>query len=80
MAAKSVCTIPGCGKSVVARGWCSAHYARWRNHGSPEGGLHRPDVERYYQEIVLRHEGPSACFGLMRVIPKATALCMLGMV
>lgn len=58
MAAKSVCTIPGCGKSVVARGWCSAHYARWRNHGSPEGGLHRPDVERYYQEIVLRHEGP----------------------
>lgn len=29
------CSIAGCGKSVEARGWCSAHYNRWKRHGSP---------------------------------------------
>lgn len=29
------CTIPDCGKPVVGRGWCSKHYAAWRNYGDP---------------------------------------------
>lgn len=34
------CTIPDCGKPVIARGWCEGHYRRWRRHGSPVGGRH----------------------------------------
>lgn len=29
------CTIDGCGGELVARGWCSKHYERWRVHGDP---------------------------------------------
>jgi hypothetical protein len=31
----SICTIDGCGKEVLARGWCSKHYYRWRRSGDP---------------------------------------------
>lgn len=27
------CSVDGCGKTPIARGWCSAHYARWHKHG-----------------------------------------------
>src|SRR5690606_27836851 len=37
MAAKPLCSIPDCGKRVKTRGWCSAHYERWRLHGDPLG-------------------------------------------
>lgn len=30
-----ICSISGCGGPVRARGWCSKHYQRWRNHGDP---------------------------------------------
>lgn len=29
------CTIEGCDREVVARGWCGKHYARWSAHGDP---------------------------------------------
>lgn len=29
------CTIEGCGKTLLARGWCSMHYRRWRKTGDP---------------------------------------------
>jgi hypothetical protein len=32
------CSIEGCEKPVQARGWCSAHWARWKRHGDPLGG------------------------------------------
>ncbi len=32
------CSIEGCSKSVFARGWCSAHYRRWKIYGIPTGG------------------------------------------
>lgn len=34
--AQSTCSIEGCGKPHLARGWCSMHYTRWRNHGTTE--------------------------------------------
>ena len=38
MANSRLCSIPNCGKPHLARGWCSAHYNRRRNHGDPLGG------------------------------------------
>lgn len=30
-----VCSIDGCERQHVARGWCALHYNRWRAHGDP---------------------------------------------
>ena len=30
------CSIEGCGKKVLGRGWCAAHYSKWRKYGDPE--------------------------------------------
>lgn len=38
VAAQSLCKIDGCGKRMVGRGWCDAHYRRWKRHGDPEAG------------------------------------------
>ena len=32
------CSIDGCEKPTVARGFCSTHYQRWRKHGDPLAG------------------------------------------
>lgn len=37
-----VCTIEGCDKKVMAKGWCSTHYQRWRFHGDPN---HEPQKQ-----------------------------------
>ena len=35
------CTIDGCEKPTVGRGWCRKHYNRWHRHGDPLGGGER---------------------------------------
>jgi len=35
MAEKSICSIAGCDKHTLARGWCRLHYYRWYNKGDP---------------------------------------------
>jgi len=30
------CSVDTCDKTILARGWCSAHYSLWRKHGKPE--------------------------------------------
>lgn len=42
MAPPRICSVDGCGKLAIARGWCSAHHARWNRHGDPlKGGSPR---------------------------------------
>ncbi len=36
------CSIDGCEKPSKARGWCGAHWWRWRNHGDPLGSAYVP--------------------------------------
>ena len=59
MATPRICSIEGCGKPVQGRGWCSLHYQRWRFHGDPLRCRHTPkgDLERYYRDVVLTHDG-----------------------
>lgn len=38
---KRTCSIDGCEKNVVARGWCTQHYQRWKNHGDPNTNMAR---------------------------------------
>jgi hypothetical protein len=35
------CTITGCTKPILGRGWCSMHYATWQRHGNPEAPIQR---------------------------------------
>jgi HNH endonuclease len=32
------CSIEGCDRPVLGRGWCAAHYQRWKRHGDPLAG------------------------------------------
>lgn len=54
-----ICSIPECDRTnVIARGWCTKHYDRWRRHGDPTGGgPARPPVrtgnpvERFWKSV-----------------------------
>lgn len=48
--ADATCAVDGCGRSgKIRRGWCEAHYRRWRVHGDPTVGgpvqPRNPDAE-----------------------------------
>lgn len=45
---KPTCSIEGCGRDHSARGWCSAHYRRWRRHGDPEAYACYPDAAQAF--------------------------------
>lgn len=34
----STCSIGGCNNATNSRGWCKAHYARWKRNGDPLAG------------------------------------------
>lgn len=36
--AKAICSIDGCEKPRVGRGWCINHWMRWKDHSDPTGG------------------------------------------
>lgn len=40
------CSIEGCERNHIARGWCAKHYRRWQKHGSP-----LPDIRPYYGHL-----------------------------
>lgn len=35
MADQNVCSVEGCGKPILARGYCTNHYHRFMKHGDP---------------------------------------------
>lgn len=55
MAISRVCSIPNCGKPHIARGWCAAHYAKWRQYGDPTASA--SSKLRYFFEEALGYEG-----------------------
>lgn len=87
MAAKPLCSIADCGKvEVNSRGWCIAHYHRWRKHGDPliGGPLRRRTANgepwRYFEDEVLPYRGDDCLtwpyanvkgYGIIRIDGKA---------
>lgn len=60
MAAKSLCSVPGCDKPSDKRGWCGAHYRRWQRHGdaSPARSLRpSPGSRRKWLEDHANYQG-----------------------
>jgi len=53
MANSRLCSIPDCGKPAKQRGWCHAHYMRWRRHGDVHKTAKTPNGER--REWIERH-------------------------
>lgn len=41
-----ICSIEGCDSRIQARGWCSKHYKRWRQHGDPLKTLTKINLDR----------------------------------
>lgn len=40
---EAMCSIDGCERrGRISRGWCVAHYSRWRRHGDPTAGRSSP--------------------------------------
>lgn len=35
----ATCSVANCNKSVLARGWCTAHYHRWLKHGDVQADI-----------------------------------------
>lgn len=61
MATSRICSIPDCCKPVRTRGWCYAHYERWRHHGDPlKGRTSRGEPLAYFRKVVLPYSG-EAC-------------------
>ncbi len=32
----NTCSMDGCARNTIARGWCDKHYRRWKQHGDPD--------------------------------------------
>jgi hypothetical protein len=58
------CAIEGCDKEVLARGWCSKHYYRWRRSGDPLTARAKLPVGTYTTCTVEGCEKPHFTAGL----------------
>ena len=58
MATPKICSIDGCGKPFLAKGWCRLHYSRWGRYSDPLAGR-TPEGEpmRFLREAILSYAG-----------------------
>lgn len=56
-----LCTVTNCNKAAKARGYCSAHWARWRKNGSPGGAIKAPIVGCLVGGCGLGHHAKGYC-------------------
>jgi hypothetical protein len=60
------CSIEGCEKKTHIRGWCQAHYCRWKRHGDPLAGgtphLNNVSLEMRFWSKVDKSSGPDGCW------------------
>lgn len=58
--ANRTCSIDGCERRVLARGWCHAHYQQWYRTGSPTGTARPSASERFWRKV--QRGAPDACW------------------
>lgn len=55
---KRICSVENCGKPHYGRGFCCAHWERWKRYGNPlEGRVTHGEAKRYFEKFVLPYEG-----------------------
>jgi hypothetical protein len=59
---KRTCSISDCARPAYSRGWCQAHYTRWRRYGDPLGGgperrSHLEPAERFWSYVDRNGDG-----------------------
>lgn len=47
------CSVEGCDRTAVARGWCSKHWKRWRKYGDPVA----PGVKEFNRSMGFNYKG-----------------------
>ena len=58
MATSRLCSVVGCDKRAIARGFCNSHHHRWMRHGDALGGAtSRGEVLRFLTEVVFNYVG-----------------------
>lgn len=57
MATQRICSVEGCGKKHVARGFCRAHLWRWRKYGDPLAGRTPVGVPLKWLRSHIDHQG-----------------------
>lgn len=62
MADIRICSVEGCEKPMICRGWCPMHWRRWRLYGDPLTTMTTPkgEPQAYYRDVVLAYDG-DAC-------------------
>jgi hypothetical protein len=45
------CSISGCGRLAVARGWCMMHYRRWYQNGTTDPRIQLSDADRFWSRV-----------------------------
>lgn len=47
------CSVDGCDRAAVARGWCAKHWARWKRNGSPDAVqvIRGDDEARFWSKV-----------------------------
>lgn len=54
-----LCSIEGCHREAKARGWCKAHWIRWKRHGSPTGGgVDKGEPLRFLRSVLGEPSSP----------------------
>ncbi len=52
---KASCSIEGCDRDRLARGWCSLHYQRWKKYGDPLADvavkIHGDHLARFWSKV-----------------------------
>lgn len=54
--ARSMCTVDGCNKSTVGRGWCRMHYMRWNRTGTTDDPESLTPEQRFW--TLVDRDGP----------------------
>lgn len=59
MKATRTCTVEGCERRTLARGYCATHYSRWRKTGTTDASQRLSPAERLWSRVVKM---PSGCW------------------